>query len=90
MDLDTVVRQNPETPTRRIEDFIHVLDATDGTLHTFNDVGGRIWELIDGERSVADIAVTIESEYDVDAAQAAADVVAFLDDLAAKGLVLVG
>jgi hypothetical protein len=85
-----VPRQNPETAARVIDDATFVLHAETSELHALNDVGARIWELVDGERSVAAIAETIESEYEVDRAEAQADVVAFLQELAGKGLVLVG
>jgi hypothetical protein len=84
-----VPRQNPETAARVIDDATFILHAETSELHALNDVGARIWELVDGQRSVSDIATVIESEYEVDVAQASADVVTFLDELAAKGLVLV-
>lgn len=88
MDLDTVITQNPETPTRRIEDFVHVLDTSEGTLHTFNDVGAFIWESIAEPRRVGDVVAAVVVEFDVDEGTAAADTLAFADELMQKNLAL--
>jgi len=89
--LDTIQipRQNPDTAARTIAESTYVLDPETSALHTFDEVGERIWELCDGERSVADIVTVIVSEYDVDASRAQADAIEFLDELVEKGLVSV-
>ena len=88
MDLDTVIRQNPETPTRRIEDFVHVLDTEKGTLHTFNDVAAFIWESIAEPRRIGDVVAAVVAEFEVDEETAAADTLALADELVQKNLVL--
>jgi hypothetical protein len=88
VDSTALPRQNPETAARTIDEALYILHAETSDLHALNDVGARIWELLDGERNVAAIAATIEGEYEVDQAQAEADVIAFLDELVEKGLVL--
>ena len=46
-----------------------------------NDVGGRIWELVDGRRSIAQILETIASEHDLPASEVRADVLEFVAEL---------
>jgi pyrroloquinoline quinone biosynthesis protein D len=55
-------------------------------LVTLNPTGAEILELCDGVRSLADIVATLEQRYG--ARGLAPDVSAFLDGLAAKGLIL--
>lgn len=88
MDNKAIPQQNPETAARLIDEAMFVLHAETSELHALNEIGARIWELVDGKRSVADIAAVIETEYDVDQAQAEADVGEFLDELVEKGLVV--
>lgn len=88
MQTTEVPRQNPEAAARVIDDALFVLHAETSELHALNDVGARIWELVDGERDVAAIAASIEGEYDVDLVEAEADVVAFLNELVDKGLIV--
>jgi len=58
-------------------------------IYTLNEVGSRIWQLIDGPTAVDRIVRRLSEEYAVSADQAAEDVTAFLTDLQAAGLVRV-
>src|SRR4051794_12333666 len=42
---------------------IILLTPESGEYYTLNEVGGRIWELADGSRSVAEIAAVLVDEY---------------------------
>ncbi len=57
-----------------------------GKVRVLNAVGARLWELADGERTVADLAQVVAAEYEVDPARAHADTVAFCADLLGRGL----
>lgn len=63
-----------------------VLDLDGALYFGLDEVGTRIWQLL-GDADLAAVAAALESEYDVDRAQAVEDVLAFVADLAAKGLV---
>jgi len=47
-------------------------------LYTLNEVGARIWELIDGDRTEAELCAVVADEFEVDKSTAAADVSGFL------------
>ncbi len=51
------------------------------SIYNMNDVAGRIWELIDGERRVRDIRDVIVEEFEVDSEEAGADLVEFIQQL---------
>lgn len=57
------------------------------SIYTFNETGSAIWALVDGARSVPEIARALASEFDVDEANALADVRRFLAGLEEEGLV---
>jgi hypothetical protein len=50
-------------------------------------VGAHIWDHIDGQRSVREIAATLCAVFEVEQAQAEADTLAFLEALAQRGMV---
>jgi hypothetical protein len=50
------------------------------------DVGARIWSLIQEPTKVSSIVATIATEYEVTPEQCEADVLKFLEDLATNGL----
>ena len=59
-----------------------------GQVKVLNEVGARIWSLADGSRTVGQIAQEIRQEFEVEEAQAAADVQYFVDVLVQKGILL--
>lgn len=56
-------------------------------IYTLNDVGARVWQLIDGRIRVDQIVETISAEYDVAADQAAGDIVELVDSMESAGLI---
>lgn len=57
------------------------------SIYTLNDVGSRIWQLIEQPASVAAIVDAIAEEYQVERGEAERDVLTFLHELESKGLV---
>ncbi len=57
------------------------------SIFTLNDVGYRIWSLLDGQTNVARIVETIRNEYDVAEETATQDVTELLSTMAKVGLV---
>jgi hypothetical protein len=57
------------------------------SIYTLNGVGTVIWELIDGKKSVTQIAEEIYLIYDVTAEEAKKDTVDFITTLKEAGLV---
>jgi hypothetical protein len=64
-----------------------ILQQALGRILGLNPVGARVWDLIDGQRSGADLAALIAAEFQHAEEQVAADVVRFLQELAAAGLI---
>ena len=64
-----------------------ILGLKDGVYYELNEVGARIWRLIQQPRSVQSVIDTLLAEYDVPAQQCAADVLALAEDMVNRGLV---
>lgn len=80
---------HPQAAARVVEGAAVIVLPDAGTVHVLDEVGTRVWELLDGSRSVAQIAQEIESEYEVSGEQAARDVEEFaMKLLAAQAIVL--
>ena len=87
MELTDVPVRTSETVSRVIDSNTFVVDVEQSQLHDLNEVGGRIWELVDGQHSVATIVATLVDEYEVDQPSAEAETCAFLDTLRERGLI---
>ena len=66
---------------------VAILDLGAGVYYGLDEVGARIWELIQKPRAVEEVQDVILNEYDVDPAGGKRDVVSLLQELADKGLV---
>lgn len=72
-----------ETIIVPVRDNVADLDA----IYTLNEVGSRIWQLIDEPTPIGEIARRISEEFDVSASQAAEETSAFLTELHTIGLI---
>ena len=54
-----------------------------------NPAGARIWEMIDGRQTVAELAVGIAADYGIEASRAQADTITFCEDLVRRGVLTV-
>jgi hypothetical protein len=68
------------------EDYF-VLDLDTGRYYSLGEVGGFIWQRLDGSSSLARIARDVTGAFDVDDRQAESDVVEFVGTLEGLGLI---
>jgi hypothetical protein len=64
-----------------------LLSMQTAMYYGLDEVGSRIWELVRAPIRVSEIRDAIAREYDVDAERCESDVLGFLRELAAKGLI---
>lgn len=88
-----VYSQDENVVARRIADEVILVpirqDVADlQCIYTLNEAGARIWELVDGLRSVEEIGQVICKEFDVTQERAQRDTEEFLQRLDEAGIVL--
>jgi Coenzyme PQQ synthesis protein D (PqqD) len=88
MDRGTVVGRRDRVMSQQVEGDAVLLDIESGEYFALNDVGGLVWDLCDGSRSVADVAELISAEFEVDKSTALTDALELLENLAGVGLVI--
>ena len=86
MDLDTRLSIPPQVMSRLVGDETVLLDLESGMYFGLDHVGQLIWESVSNGDSLADTVNAIVAEYEVDQAQAEADVVEFASTLIERGL----
>ena len=74
---------------RTFEDQGVVLNLDSGKVIGLNGVAARIWELLENDTTVEEIAERISSEYSVSLAEARTDAGEFVESLRSKGLLCV-
>jgi hypothetical protein len=78
---------SPDLLTTDFGDELVVLNLRDGFYYSLDDLGIRIWRLLQDPVTVRDIREAVTSEYEVDAVRCERDIRSFLDDLAGRGLI---
>lgn len=72
--------------SQHVGDTSVLLDPRSGEYYSLDEVGARIWDLCDGNRSAEQIALVLSEEYDADLVTIRADVVRLLNELQAAKL----
>jgi hypothetical protein len=86
MELDSVYTRNDRVVSRKIVDELILIPIRNSVvemeaMYTMNEVGARVYELIDGKRPVREIVETIVTEFEVAFETAEADVREFISQL---------
>ena len=87
MDADSRPQRRSDVLAQTAGDTVILLTPDSGEYFTLNEVGGRIWELADGSRSVAEIVTVLVEEYEAPLEEIQADALEVLGELAEEGLV---
>ena len=89
MQLTDVVAPMPGIVSRMVDGEAVLVDPKQGMVRVLNPAGARIWEMIDGRQTVAELAEGIATEYGIEAPRAQADTIAFCEDLVRRGVLTV-
>jgi hypothetical protein len=81
-------RRRPGVLVGQAEGQTVLLRPDDGSYYALKDVGSRIWELCDGERSIDQIADAISAEFDAPLEMIRADVRDLLTELRGEHLLV--
>jgi pyrroloquinoline quinone biosynthesis protein D len=81
INLDTILSPSSGVIGRIVDGEAVLVLPEHGKVKVLNKVGGRIWELVDGARTVGEIVLLICQEFEVDEARAREDTLTFVSDL---------
>jgi len=90
--LGKVYHKEPSIVSRRIADEVILVPTRRKAgevecLYTLNEVGARIWELIDGQRSLKALRDTLVQEFSVGEEQAQGDLLGLIGQLQEIGAI---
>jgi hypothetical protein len=88
MRLDSRPARAERVIAHRGDEELLLLDPEDGSYYALEEVGARIWELCDGKRRVAEIAATLDDEFDAAPQEIRADLIELLEELSGRDLVV--
>lgn len=89
LETDSTVVVVGDHLTTELDGELVILDGDAGTYYGLNEVGRRVWELLEESRTVGQVRDVIAEEYDVDPDRCERDVLDVVSDLEEKDLVRV-
>jgi hypothetical protein len=84
---DSYVVHSGDQVSTALADETVILGLHDGVYYGLDAVGARAWALLATRRRVSELVAAIAAEFDVTADRCERDVLALLEELAARGLV---
>ena len=84
---DVRLRGSDDVLVRNLDGEAVLLDLASGTYFGLNEVGARVWELIEAGATVGSIKKTLVDEFEVEEPVLAADLGALFQSLLDRGLV---
>jgi hypothetical protein len=89
MDLNLTSRvvRTSDAVTAAVAEELVMMDVETGTYYGLNNVGAEIWRLLEAPTSIQDLCTALTDSFDVTPERCSAEVMQFLDQLQAKGLV---
>ena len=82
------MKLSPDVVFRNLDGEAVILDLATGTYFGLNEVGTRVWQLVDEGRDLPQIVEIVTTEYEADRETIARDVRKLLDDLRARRLLV--
>jgi len=86
IDPDTRLSIPSQVMSRLVGDETVLLDLASGIYFGLDGVGKRIWDAVSEGRNIEETVTIITAEYEVEEAQAKADVINFIGNLVERGL----
>jgi hypothetical protein len=72
----------------RVGDELVMMSADSGAYLGLNEVGARVWEMIDSPRALPDICAALAAEFETTPEACQPEVEAFLSELEARGAIV--
>jgi hypothetical protein len=89
MQATAIPQHSPNATHQAVGEEAILININTGSYYSLNDTGSLFWSLIDGQRSIADCAQLIATEYEVEADEVAVDLLELAAEFASEGLILV-
>ena len=92
IEREELYAKSPSVISRAVGDRIVLVPAfeklgNEDCIFSLDGVGARIWELLDGKRSIGQLEEELQSEFDVPQEKLRQDIAEFISDLCEAGLI---
>ena len=93
--LATVCVRSEDVVSREIEGDVIIVPLTagigdaDDELYSLNETGRSVWQKLDGQRTLSEVATALGHEFDASQAELEADVLGFAGEMVRRGILAI-
>lgn len=88
--ISTTTLKRGSILTAQMGEELGMMDVEAGRYYLLDDIGARIWELLEFPTTMKDLVTTLMAQYEVPEEQCRKDLEAFIGAMVEKGLVVGG
>ncbi len=88
VELDHKPQPSPDAAHQPVGDEAILINLKTGTYYSLNETGTMFWQLLDGQRTIADCARLIALDYEAELELVEADLLELATDLKKEGLIV--
>jgi hypothetical protein len=88
LDATTILKRSDNAAFEVVADEAILIRLDTGTYFSLNKVGTEFWEMLDGEQSIHDHAVTLAGKYSVESTMVEVDLLELAGKMAEDDLVI--
>jgi hypothetical protein len=89
IDLDTSLKRAEGFQTAAVQDDLMMLNVSQGAYYSLDSIAAEIWKMLEQPSTARELAGRLQPRYAVTVEQCQQDVLAFLEDMRANGMILV-
>lgn len=89
INLQTIIQVSDEIVSSKLDDQVVMMSIDKGAYYGLDEIGSRTWELLASPRTVTGLCDILVQEYDVAREECEQDILALLNELAEKDLILI-
>jgi len=82
-------QRHPDATYQTVGEESIIIKLSTGDYYSLNDTGTMFWELLNGDRTIADCAQAIAAEYDAPPGDVQSDLLELAAEFAVEGLIVV-
>jgi Coenzyme PQQ synthesis protein D (PqqD) len=79
INLESCPKRGDQVIAQKAAHELLLLNMEDGNYYSLNEIGGRIWELCDGNRTVSQVVAVLAAEYEAHYSTLESDVIELLE-----------
>ena len=79
MNRESCPKRGDQIIAQKAANEVLLLNMEDGNYYSLNEIGGRVWELCDGDRTVPQVVAALAAEYEAPYSTLENDVIELLE-----------